>query len=62
MDVVIFVGWELGYLELDLEIIQRMKIVVVNRDGSLLWIIVIKIDQDFEFVFLLLEISRGVIF
>lgn len=62
MDVVIFVGWELGYLELDLEIIQRMKIVVVNRDGSLLWIIVIKIDQDFEFVFLLLDISRGVIF
>lgn len=62
MDVVIFVGWELGYLELDLEIIQRMKIIVVNRDGSLLWIIVIKIDQDFEFVFLLLDISRGVIF
>lgn len=62
MDVVIFVGWELGYLELDLELIQRMKIIVVNRDGSLLWIIVIKIDQDFEFVFLLLDISRGVIF
>lgn len=62
MDVVIFVGWELVYLELDLEIIQRMKIIVVNRDGSLLWIIVIKIDQDFEFVFLLLDISRGVIF
>lgn len=62
MDVVIFVGWELGYLELDLEIIQRMKIIVVNRDGSLLWIIVIKIDQDFEFVFLLLDISKGVIF
>lgn len=62
MDVVIFVGWELVYLELDLEIIQRMKIIVVNRDGSLLWIIVIKIDQDFEFVFLLLDISKGVIF
>lgn len=62
MDAVTPTGQKPRYPELDPEITQRMKNIVVDRDGSLLRTIATKIDQNPEPAFLQLAISKGSIF